>query len=381
MSSPSATTTSSKHRYLPLYQAEVADLILRPENGEAFSRSKVNPAEHILFLDDLKGYEIELYSRGVRYALVDANNLTPRFGEPTKEDQYAVIGILDHHEDLGLYSKAEPRWIQVPSGSCASLVTEYFYPRLQPADFKSVPKTLVDLLISSIIIDTDNGKPAPKGKAVQTDQDALRHLLPLSSYASSIAGGDISTASSSSSLATYHELLVHEKYDLSPLKGRDLLRRDYKEYISEHAHIRYGLSSVPMALQVWLDREEISGSWDKILQELENWGAEKNLDFVGVLTSYFSPKKNGNGTKKGREQLYLVRSRTDQPVSEDKLKQIFEYLQQDETLELDTLKSGEPSFTEQRWQSNTYAFEQKQASATRKQVAPALKKAVEAVEQ
>ncbi|KAK9895676.1 DHH phosphoesterase [Cystobasidium minutum MCA 4210] len=388
-SSTSATSSTSPYRYVPLYQTEKADLHLRPENTEAFKRSNIDAGSQILFLDDLKGQESKLSSRGVKYALVDANNIGPRFHDDSTSQAHKgdmVIGIIDHHEDLGFFRNAKPRWIQVPTGSCASLVMEYFYPLLNDSN-KNVPAHLADLLISAIIIDTDNGKPAPKGKAVDTDLAALSDLVPLSSFVASssdtisIASVDSQSNGSTQILASWHATLVDKKYDLSPLQGRDLLRRDYKEYESELKHIRYGLSSVPMALQDWLDRREIGGKWENILIEMEDWGKERELDIVGVLTSYLQTKKDGT-TKKRREHLYLVRERLDnQPVPPETLKSVFSHLEKDATLDLDELRIGNPTFAESsEWNSRVFTYEQKITQATRKQVAPAMKKAIELVE-
>lgn len=398
--SQTTTNSATRYRYVPLYQANREDLILRPENKEAFDRAGIDPSLHVLWLDELDGQEAQLSGRGIKYALVDGNNLPARFSSHQEStDEQAVVGIIDHHEDLGSFKHAPIRWIQVPTGSCSSLVTEYFYHQLSASNV-NLPKGLADFILSAIIIDTDNIKPAPKGKAVEADISAASHLFPLSSFAAiqnTILTSSIPPSPSSKEtkvegtspedprnfLYDWHQLLVHKKYDLSPLQGRDLLRRDYKEYESEIKHVRYGLSSVPMALQEWLDRPEIGGKWENILISMERWRSERNLDIVGVLTSYVRIKKNG-GTKKGREQLYLVRSRgaDSQTLPQEQLRDILVvHLAKDETLELTTLRIGDPQFeTGSTWKAGVVAFEQGITSATRKQVAPALKKAIETVE-
>lgn len=253
-----------------------------------------------------------------------------------------------------------------------------------------MPAALADLLISAIVIDTDNAKPAPKGKAVDTDISAISHLAPLSSFtkqASSSKTPSVGTESTHSisdpreMLASWSKFLAEKKYDLSPLQGRDLLRRDYKEYESEVKQIRYGLSSVPMALKEWLGRLEIHDEWENILIELENWGKERNLDIVGVLTSYMQQKKDGT-TKKRREQLYLVRERENAPVALQTLESIFRgNLEQDDTLLLEELRIGNPVFkSDSKWKGRVFSYEQTVTQSTRKQVAPAMKHAIERVE-
>jgi exopolyphosphatase len=359
--------SSEPYRYIPLYQAESSDLALRPENAYALDASSIDPVKHILWLDDLPSPHTTLADSGVKFALVDHNHLSPTFGH--LETDASVIALIDHHADEGHHKAAEPRRIQVPTGSCSSLVAEWG----KAQGFQAVPKPLADILISAALIDTGNYKPAPKGKAVESDMNAREYLLPLSSFAKPSSAGvaAASTESSSDPLDDHTDLLQAKKYDLSRLQGRDLLRRDYKEYESETLHIRYGLSTVPLRLDEWLHRSEVGGNYDQILNKMEDWGKERDLDIVGVLTSYVDPKK-------GREHLHLVRQRQDNQL--DRLKKVIEELTKDETLDLGQLKKAQPPIEGTKWQGRVFAYQQKNAGATRKQVAPAFKKAIETVE-
>ena len=346
-----------------MYQAESSDLALRPENAYAIEASGLDASKHILWLDDLPSPHTTLADSGVNFALVDHNHLSPNFGH--LETDASVITRIDHHAAEGHHHAAKPRRLQVPTGSCSSLVAEW-----GKSLGSKPPKELADFLISAALIDTGNYKPAPKGKAVQSDMDAREYLLPFSSFADSQTS-DASVQSSPNSLAGLADSLQAKKYDLSRLQGRDLLRRDYKEYESDTLHIRYGLSTVPLRLEEWLHRPEVGENYDQILEKMEDWGKERNLDIVGVLTSYVDPKK-------GREHLHLIRQRQDNQL--DRLRKVMEELTKDETLDLGELKKAQPSLEGTKWQGRVFAFQQKNASATRKQVAPAFKKAIETVE-
>jgi len=390
------------YRHVPLYQAEHADLALRPENVLAFSESRISQREHVLFLDDLPQQKIhKLSQRGLKYALVDHNRLTAQFGH----DESSVVAVIDHHQDEGLYKSSAgtttPRLIQVPTGSCSSLVAEYFHIERGVTE---VPKELADLLLSAIVIDTDNVKPAPKGKATPTDVGAVEWLVRCSSAVGTVGGVQaLDTGTSSDKKATANDWLESKtkrlklkKFDLSALNTRDILRRDYKEYESEVAHWGYGLGTCPLALKEWLEREEIDGSWTVLLDKMEAWGKERNLDVVGALTSYVMGEDEriihglvteGKRIKKGREILLLVRSEKEGAV--DALARAFRHFEKDETLALGPLRLGDPmeqlkeggdANAAERWRGRVYAYQQKNAEATRKQVAPAMKAAIESIE-
>ena len=231
-------------------------------------------------------------------------------------------------------------------------------------------------MISAILIDTGNVKPAPKGKAVESDFRAMEFLVPFSSFSGSqsYTVASLKQKGGNEQLEDRTKLLQKKKYDLTALGARDLLRRDYKEYESEKLHIRYGLSTVPLKLSEWLDRSEIGGKWEKILEKMEEWGAERDLDIVGVLTSYMDPQK-------GREHLHLIRERKPNGAPLQKLQAVFEEITKDDTLNLGELEAGQDlQLKASKWEGRVFAYQQRVASATRKQVAPAMKKAIEAVE-
>jgi exopolyphosphatase len=307
---------------------------------------------------------------GARYALVDHNRLGPAFGH----DDASVVAVIDHHEDERVHLAAKPREIKVPTGSCSSLIAVHF---LRGKTHAVVPRELADFLLSALVLDTNNVKPAPEGKARPDDLDAVKLLLPFSSLAQQPKrqkGVAAVSTTGQESLEDRTATLKAKKYDLSKLQGRDLLRRDYKEYESDKLHIRYGLATVPLQLREWLARPEIGGTWGPILEKMDEWAEERRLGIVGVLTSY----------KEGRELLFLLRG---EGAELARLRQVFDELEKDETngvLKLGALELGQPEYAtkeeSRKWDSIVFSYQQRNAAATRKQVAPAMKKAIEAAE-
>ncbi|GAA5843390.1 hypothetical protein JCM11251_002467 [Rhodosporidiobolus azoricus] len=385
----------SIRQFVPLILTSRSDLYLRPENIEALSSAGVTN-ESLLTLDDIPSRK--LHTLGASFALVDHNVLLPPFRSAPEsvvdeEDDRRVIAIIDHHADEGRHLAASPRLIS-PVGSCASLVASHFTsfsPSLPSSSNASstLPTPLVDLLLSAILIDTGLRPLADGGKATETDLSAVDYLLPFSSFASSPAGiaSSASSASSSTSaleaLKARNDFLARKKNDVAHLGGRDLLRRDYKEY--QEQGVRYGLSTVPLALGTWLDKgpEAAEGQegkkWDQVLEEIRAWMDERKLDLAGVLTSYTHIKrKTGEVGKHRRELLVLARDG-------DRLASVFSGLVNDPILQLEGWSDakwyggrdeGREEGGKGREGEVWKVWQQGNRRATRKQVAPVLKQLV-----
>ncbi|GAA5854245.1 hypothetical protein JCM8547_001751 [Rhodosporidiobolus lusitaniae] len=379
---------SSSRQYVPLVMTARSDLILRPENTEALSSAGVTD-DALLTIDDLPSSKLS--SLGVSFALVDHNVLLPSFRSSpetlsNQEDDRKVAAILDHHADEGLHLHASPRHLE-PAGSCASLVTSYFSGLSSSSSFStlSIPSPLADLLLSAISIDTKLRPWTEGGKATATDLSAVEHLLPFSSFSSSsssstsTAAGSLTASNSSALEALKHRnaYLSERKNDVAWMSGRDLLRRDYKEYVE--GSLRYGLSTVPLGLNVWLEKaqgKEGGEKWDLVLSETRAWMKERGLVLAGVLTSYTHVKRKSGKEGKHRRELVLVAAEG----YGEKLQGVFEGVERDEVLQLEEWKDVEyyggrmEGTTEEgeKWK----VWQQGNVKATRKQVAPVLKKLV-----
>lgn len=338
--------SSNETRYVPLLLTGDKDLYLRPENIFALETAGILTTS-LVCISDIP--QSRLADLGASFALVDHNRLLPMFGDAP------VRSVIDHHADEKLYETASPRIVQV-TGSCSSLVTNYFTSLPSPPTF---PSALCNLLLSAILIDTSL-KPEPKGKATQYDEKAASYLLPLSSLAPTSL---ITATGIEGGIFTYLEDLSAKKFNVSTLTGRDLLRRDYKEY--EENGWRYGLSTVPASFEEWLakSRTDTLTSWNAIESDVEGWKVERKLDMVGVLTSFNAPKKSGEAKGKHRRELLLY-------LADEGLKPILEGVEKDSTLDLKKWKGekAKGEFKDRRWK----VYEQGNAKATRKQLAPIL---------
>ncbi|KAI0767405.1 DHH phosphoesterase [Fomes fomentarius] len=377
-----------------LIQTPRSELRLRAENLLALELAKLNPETDILCIDDIPVGQSDPFPSH-NFALVDHNRLQPRF---TRENSGArVVAVVDHHEDEGLYrDTADPRLIVVPTGSCASLVTQLFEEHLSASaaasdsETEEIPPELATLLLCSVLIDTNGLKLG--GKAEAADLRAARFLISRAAKADSTAQQDSGTINSSAvskapSLGAVNEEALHEtpgvqelnailqerKASVSHLRSLDLLKRDYKEYTMSPAQapskeILVGLSSVPVGFQSWLPRDE--DFWS----ETEKFMQERGLTVLGILTSFREhpePGKSGRG-KHRREQMYVVRGDNDLATA------LFDALEDTEDLNLKRRKF--PEYGVHIGFGDSYrarVWKQKNVDATRKVTAPLVKSIIE----
>ncbi|PIL29014.1 hypothetical protein GSI_09062 [Ganoderma sinense ZZ0214-1] len=377
-----------------LTQTRRAELRLRAENLHAFTLAHLNPDTDILCLDDVSRVPFP----STNFALVDHNRLGARF---TQDNPAArVVAVVDHHEDEGLYrDTAAPRLIAVPTGSCASLVTQLFAEHQSGLD--DIPPELATLLLCSILIDTSGLKPG--GKAEAADHRAARLLVPRAQAAAlcaHVSNANLLVASASppaaananvhapsgmhideaaphetAGLRELHHTLQEKKASIAHLGTQDLLRRDYKEYTMQRAgttsperEIRVGLSSVPVGFAEWLPRD------GEFFTETERFMGDRGLEVLGILTSFHDHEhhgKSGKG-KHRREQMYVVTK------SAELADELFDALAESEELRLKRVKFPEfgvhngfgDEFRARIWQ-------QKNVDATRKATAPLVKNIIE----
>jgi len=221
----SACRSSSEPIVASVINCPRADFVLRTEAVYLFAALGVD-VDALLFIDEIDLDSLQRAGR-LRLTLVDHNILC------TDQEKYAdaVVAIIDHHADSGLYPQAEPRLIE-PVGSAATLVAEAM---LQDRpDLINVQSAT--LMLGTILLDTVNLDPAA-GRVTAKDQAIVNRL-------SEIAG------SNTDDLFTK---LQAEKFNLSALATGDLLRKDYKAWGSPSGS--YGMSTVLTSIVDWLARE------------------------------------------------------------------------------------------------------------------------------
>ncbi|KAJ1034109.1 hypothetical protein NDA18_000978 [Ustilago nuda] len=362
----------SPSNYVPLIQSMHADKVLRAENTVAYHASGVNPNK-VLFLVDLQQYlglqlDSESFSpsSNVALGLVDHASLTGPWGGAKAQNRQVEI-ILDHHQDTGAHPNAALRIVKSPNkeavGSCSSIVAQLFAESFAKAPSNDVAlRQVSDLLLSAIVIDTDNLKGAPRGKATKTDFEAVKILLPTSSFGKPSTSEEIKETAFSFSplkasqrqdaaveaieainpsgseetdsaresaktiLAPYWTILMRSKLAVSHLSGRDLLRRDYKQVdLSAHdssnrdISLKLGFASVPISLVEWLHKDrryarisdaphakqEVQEAWSAWWKTLDLFMTERKLN-IAVMTGSFRVPEGQVDAGKHKRELVLA---------------------------------------------------------------------------
>ncbi|TKY90227.1 hypothetical protein EX895_000225 [Sporisorium graminicola] len=363
--------------YVPLIQSMHTDDVLRPENTAAFRAAGILP-DHVFYLDDVqKTLGLELSSdafspsANVALGLVDHPSLTGPWGGARASNRQVDI-VIDHHEDVSDHTNAALRIVKSPSkdpvGSCSSLIAELYADRFANAPTSDVGlREVADLLISAIIIDTDNLRGAPRGKATETDFNAIKTLFSVSSFGNPNTADqlketaisfsplkiesqgasvepiqpispsqetDSATQSAKIILAPYWQILSRSKQAVSHLSGRDLLRRDYKELDftspegSDPAHadvaLKLGFASVPISLVEWLHKDrptpqladaadaklEVKEAWAAWWTTLDEFMAERKIDIAVMTGSFRVPEGQVDAGKHKRELVLAFAPRT-----------------------------------------------------------------------
>jgi len=218
-----------------------------------------------------------------------------------------------------------------------------------------------------------------RGKATDIDNSAAAFLYPLSTLTTVTTGESFAASDMSShpsELTNVAQELLRTKFDVGHLSTHDLLLRDYKQYDlpSTSRSYRAGLSTVPLSLKNWLEKE---GGWAPFLGALDAYMQERGLDVEGILTSYKSENKG-----KGKRELALFVREGGALASGADAQRV-----------LDTLAQGlqaDPVLSLEAWSKKDWAikaetlndsaegrygvvWQQGNAKATRKQVAPILR--------
>ena len=305
----------------------------------------------------------------MKYALLDHNALTGRFA--TDKDAH-VVAIVDHHEDEQHHLDASPRIVEVPTGSCSSLVARL----IQQEWPEGMSREIARLLLCAVLIDTNGLKPG--GKAEGTDREIAPFLLEKAELGSASERPieDVHKVKEAKELT---QILAIRKSSVDQLSPRDLLRRDYKQYRfvpawNAEGTVIVGLATVPRGIKAITGEDKDGGR--ELATACVAWLQERGLDALGVLTSW---KDEGKGGKKGkkhrREMVWVVRG------DEELEARVWKGLEGSEELELERKENGKcvAGMEEEadRKDLKIRMYEQGNAKATRKVTAPLIKTIIE----
>ncbi|KAH6685920.1 exopolyphosphatase [Plectosphaerella plurivora] len=333
------TTPPNTTLHIPLSNLPRADLALRPELTAALAHAHIKPSD-LLTLDELPA---SLDPANTRWFLVDHNALTGTLSE--RGFDKSVIGCIDHHTDenkVPLQTGDEPRIIE-KTGSCASLLTEYFRPTWENTVKDESDAHIARLALAPILADTANLKAADR--TTPKDVEAVEFL-------GTLAGEGFSPD------ALFNEL-NENKENLSALSLRDIFRKDYKQWREPSGLL--GTSASVRGLDFLLN-EKAGGDPAVLADEFQSWATEKGLDVAAIMTSVHD--------EEGFRRELLVWA-----LNENGIKAAEEFLRDNESeLQLEPWGEGQLDGKGGTWRR---AWRQGNVLHSRKRVAPMLRESLQ----
>jgi len=293
---------------------------------------------------DFKGYFVKTENKNThKVILMDHNKLSSgqTFLEPFVEE------IIDHHFDEKMYSKTLINKVVEPVGSCCTLVAEEFTSNRDSS--KSILDASLSKLLSGVILlDTVNFNSSA-ARSTPKDKTIFSQLL------------QISPEISPDSL---FKKLQSEKFNVGNLSSRNLLRKDYKEWILESKKygndFKMGISSVTLCVKDWEKKDK------QFLNCIAKYLEENHLGVLLVMTAFVN-KENG---KFARELILVVKKNKENKLFAE-LKKFLEESKKNE-LGVKELKIDDDDDKSVQLEFDVVCWEQENAAVSRKILEPIL---------
>lgn len=238
--------------HVPVIPIVRNDFPLRTEAVWLFSRTGID-AGRLIFKDDAALQSLLAQPENT-IILVDHNKPSKAFEGAAA----AVTEILDHHEDEKLFPDA--RKTIAPVGSTATLAAE----KILEADPSLMDTDTALLLLGTILLDTVNLDPEAK-RVTPRDAAAAEELF-------TVTGAD---------QQELFDQLQFEKFNVSSLSSRDILRKDYKEF--QFGKLTCGISSTLLSFDQWISKDA------KLPQAFKDFAAGQKLDILIAMGAYTDP--------------------------------------------------------------------------------------------
>ncbi|KAG5361276.1 putative exopolyphosphatase [Yarrowia sp. C11] len=322
--------SQSKVDVFPLINIPKQDILLRRDFLWLLAKLDIKD-NSFLFLDDLNPELLKHAS----LALVDHNKVTASLAQ--LDDK--VIGVIDHHDDEGLYKSADPR-VVIKNGSCSSLVYTWWNKTLNGLNGAiASDAALNELALAPLLIDTSNLKSKVEAHDTEAYDLITKALSP------------VSTFSTSKDIKGFYKTLDQKKRDLSGFDAVQMLRKDYKDWAENGAKL--GMSTVV------LDLDNILKQDPKFFSKLHDFCEEHNVTVHVTMTSYTDAETG----KHGRQMIIYSPGGPSEGIQK--------FLDAAADLELEPISVDDGHLPGKLW-----VFLQKNAKASRKQVAPKLRSAL-----
>ncbi|CZT21775.1 related to exopolyphosphatase [Ramularia collo-cygni] len=268
---------------VPIANLPASDLPLRTELTALLKHAGIKPSD-LITLDDLGTSPLPLDKTD--WTLVDHNALQGQLGERYRS---RVVGVIDHHEDDNAVPKDAALRIIEKCGSCNSLMInsqrETWQSLGSMVSTSAVGLGQDDILIDdfayastwdgqvaklslgSILIDTGNMEI--ESKVTDHDRKAVRYLEAKINVSPKL-GKDYDRKK------FFNE--IHDaKMEISSLSLADVFRKDYKEW--KEGDLTLGMSSVVQSYSY------LQATGEDLQAALKSFAQKKSLDLYSITTS------------------------------------------------------------------------------------------------
>ena len=340
---------------IPVSNIPSGELRLRPELKALLKHADLEPAD-LITRDDLGSLQERLSPEKCEWTLVDHNVIQGELGNYYSSQ---VTGVIDHHTDEGQVSKgAKPRVIG-KSGSCISHVVEYCREAWDAIsrssstndaagedekDVSTWDAQVAKLALGPILIDTVNLKATEK--VTDHDRNAVTYLESKIS-ASTVFGQTYDRE------AFFNEI-NNAKSDIDDLSLAEILRKDYKQWTEDDLNL--GISCAVRPIQYLKSKTE------DFVPALVDFAKARSVQLLAVMTAH-------NDSGKFERQLLLLALEDGKPL---RIAEKFVRTNVDE-LQLEENSDEELGASQIKW---LRMWQQKNLTASRKVVAPALRESV-----
>ncbi|AMD20969.1 HEL312Cp [Eremothecium sinecaudum] len=330
-------TGNSEDALIPVINIDSEDLRLRKDVVYVLQEAGIKE-DDLFFTEDIQ----KLKSLGCRVEAILVDHNDPQGLANGMIDE--VLGIVDHHSDLGLHgdeiTKARGPRIIESAGSCSSLVFNYWSQLLPKSSFDTM-KDAVRLSLGALLADTSNLRH-------KVEEHDLKASSLYKEYLPNLDFED------------YYNTIEEYKKDLSGLMPTEVLKKDYKGFQFKKLDgevIRVGTSSAVKPLE-WLYDQ---GRFDDILAVWQSFIVHKNIDILALLTNF-----SVNGCRQ-RQLAFIINGERRRGVVESIVDSIKDATKLEEDSQLSDRKNG------------VFAFTQNNVDANRKQVVPLMQVAIEKI--
>ncbi|KAG5354618.1 Exopolyphosphatase [Yarrowia sp. B02] len=321
--------SQSQTDVFPLINIPKRDLLLRRDFLWLLAKLDIKD-NSFLFLDDLDPELLQHAS----LALVDHNKVTASLTELNDK----VVGVIDHHDDEGLYKTADPR-VVTKNGSCSSLVYTWWNKTLDGLNGSiAADAALNELALAPLLIDTSNMKSKVEAHDTEAYELITKALSPVEAFAT---GKDVKA---------FYKTLDEKKRDLHGFDAVQMLRKDYKDWAENGTKL--GMSTVVLDLQNILKQDP------QFFPKLHDFCEENGVTVHVTMTSYTDA-----AGKHARQMIIYSPKGCNDGVEK--------FLEASSDLELQPVDVDSNGISGKLW-----VFQQNNAKASRKQVAPKLRSAI-----